>query len=172
MTPVSFMTKSTVGAASVAGVSVVAGVAVGGLAGTAASAMAELDLASVADSDPAGSVDLIISALAELASPVLAASGAGACSSKSARSKSEEPSDGGVSGSKIALPEAENRIRLMIGARTSGQPSRRHYRRPSLRNVPPSHLSPRRPIQTTWHFRHPSRHRRSRLEVRCWQIWP
>ena len=115
------------GAASVAGISVVTGGAsagvvlagLGGLAGAAASGMAELDSASVADSDPAGSVDLIIAAFAELASLVLAASGAGACSSKSARSKSEEASDGGVSGLKIALLEAENHTRLIMGARTS-----------------------------------------------------
>ena len=86
----------------------------GSLADSATSGAAALDSATLAVSDVAGSVVLAPSGagaaivLDEAASCVLATSGAGSYSSKSAESKAEDASDGGLTGSMIALPEAEN----------------------------------------------------------------
>ena len=99
------------GVASGVGSSVITAVGAGlaGLAASSASGAAGLDSVCGADSDPAGSEILATSALAELVSLVFAASGVAGYSSNSARSESEDASNEDVSGSRIALPEAENR---------------------------------------------------------------
>ena len=104
------MVESTAGVASAIGSSVITAVGAGlaGLAASSTSGAVGLDSVCGADSDPAGSDVSTTFALAELVSPVFAASDVGACSSNSAKPESEDASEEDVS-ARTALPEAVNR---------------------------------------------------------------
>ena len=103
------MAESVAGVASAVGSSVIIGIGAGlvGLVISLASGAAEFNSASWADPDPAGSNVLAATALAELVSPVFAASEEGDCSSNSAKLESKDASEEDVS-ARTALPEAVN----------------------------------------------------------------